>query len=99
MDLPSAVNRGAAAARSEVLIVLNSDTVVTPGWLDGLAEALLMDPSLGAITPSTNHAGEPAQMDFATIDLALPAALAYRGARPKTADICGSRRTHTAGPA
>jgi GT2 family glycosyltransferase/glycosyltransferase involved in cell wall biosynthesis len=70
------VNAGAAAATGEVLIVLNSDTLVTPGWMDALYRELLADPSLGALTPSTNHAGEPAQMDYSTIDLSAAKALA-----------------------
>ena len=43
-------NRGAAAARGDVLIFLNSDTIVTPGWVDPLV-AELRDPSVGACMP------------------------------------------------
>lgn len=77
-----AVNAGAAAAFGEVLVILNSDTVVTPGWLDGLYLALSSDPSLGVITPCTNHTGDTAQMDFRTIDLPLSKALALAAAKP-----------------
>ena len=69
------VNAGAAAALGETLIVLNSDTLVTPSWMDDLHRELKADPSLGALTPATNHAGEPAQMDFGTIDLTPAKAL------------------------
>jgi len=70
------VNAGAAQATGEMLVVLNSDTLVTPGWIDELYRILTADPSLGAITPITNHAGEPAQMDFGTVDLSATKALA-----------------------
>jgi GT2 family glycosyltransferase/glycosyltransferase involved in cell wall biosynthesis len=73
-----AVNAGAALATGEILIVLNSDTLVTPGWMDGLNRALHEDPSLGAVTPSTNQAGEPAQMDNSTADLPASKAFAVR---------------------
>jgi GT2 family glycosyltransferase/glycosyltransferase involved in cell wall biosynthesis len=78
-----AVNAGAAKAAGETLIVLNSDTVVTPGWMEGLHDALKLDPSLGAVTPSTNSAGDPAQMDFNTVDLPLAKALALRAQKSK----------------
>jgi GT2 family glycosyltransferase/glycosyltransferase involved in cell wall biosynthesis len=76
LGFAKSVNAGAAAARGDVLIILNSDTLVTPRWMDELYLALQADPSLGAITPSTNHAGEPAQMDFGTVDLPSSKALA-----------------------
>ncbi len=80
-----AVNVGAAASVGDVLIVLNSDTLVTPGWMDALHALLLADPSLGAITPATNHAGEPAQMDYATVDLPAAKALALVAKRAAAA--------------
>jgi GT2 family glycosyltransferase/glycosyltransferase involved in cell wall biosynthesis len=77
-----AVNAGAAAATGDVLVILNSDTIVTPGWMEGLYLALSADPTLGAITPTTNHAGTTAQMDFRTIDLSQSKALALVQAKP-----------------
>jgi glycosyltransferase involved in cell wall biosynthesis len=76
LGFAKSVNAGAAVATGEVLIILNSDTLVTPGWMEELYNALMTDPSLGALTPCTNHAGEPAQMDFATVDLPAAKALA-----------------------
>jgi GT2 family glycosyltransferase/glycosyltransferase involved in cell wall biosynthesis len=87
LGFASAVNRGAESATGQVLIVLNSDTLVSPGWIEGLAGALASDPSLGAITPCTNHAGEPAQMDFNTIDLAPPAAWSARSRHPHSPEV------------
>lgn len=82
-----AVNAGASGALGEVLVILNSDTIVTPGWMDGLYLALASDPSLGAITPYTNHAGDVAQMDFRTVDLSLSRALALVAAKPNPPGI------------
>lgn len=45
-----ACNRGAAAARGDVLIFLNCDTLVTPGWVGPLVRAL-QDHSAGACMP------------------------------------------------
>src|SRR5579863_5514179 len=56
LGFSGAVNAGASAATGDVLIVLNSDTIVTERWLDGLCAALAADPSLGAVTPCTNQA-------------------------------------------
>lgn len=81
------VNAGVAAALGEFVIVLNSDTIVTTKWMDELYDGLAADLSLGALTPCTNHAGEAAQMDFATLDLTAAKALALVAARPKRPGI------------
>jgi GT2 family glycosyltransferase/glycosyltransferase involved in cell wall biosynthesis len=78
-----AANTGVAETTGEVVILLNSDTIVTPGWLDSLCDELSADPSLGALTPLTNHAGEAAQIDLTTFDLSAPRALALIAKRPK----------------
>ena len=69
-----AVNMGAARSRGRTLVALNSDTVVTPGWLEGLHEALRSDQTLGVVSSMTNLAGESALIDSAALD--LPAARA-----------------------
>lgn len=59
-----AVNEGARhAKRGNSLVLLNSDTVVTDGWLDGLENALAFDPQLGVVSPVTNYAGNGLQID------------------------------------
>lgn len=50
-------NRGMSAARADAdLVLLNSDTVVTRGWLDALARCAASDPAIGTITPFSNNA-------------------------------------------
>jgi GT2 family glycosyltransferase len=50
-------NRGMSAARAGAdLVLLNSDTVVTRGWLDALARCAAADPAIGTITPFSNNA-------------------------------------------
>ena len=61
----SACNSGAEAARSGILLMLNSDVIPAGrGWLQPLLEALAADPSLAAVGPkllfedgSLQHAG------------------------------------------
>jgi len=47
-------NVGLAAASGEYLCLLNSDTVVTEGWLERLIRPLAADPRLGLVGPVTN---------------------------------------------
>ncbi len=48
-------NRGMGLSRADV-VLLNSDTLVTPGWLDALMHAAATDPTIGTITPFSNNA-------------------------------------------
>jgi len=57
-----AVNRGLAAARGDVLVVLNNDAIVAPGALD-LLRAHLNDHSVGLIGPVSNEASTEAEID------------------------------------
>lgn len=47
-------NRGLQGARSDV-VLLNSDTRVTPGWLESLAGCLASDTSIATATPWSNN--------------------------------------------
>ncbi len=42
-------NRGAALARGEFLVLLNNDTIVTPGWLDALLAVFRDHPDAGLV--------------------------------------------------
>ena len=49
------VNRGMAFGRNDV-VLLNSDTVVTHGWLDKLKQCANSDSRIGTVTPFSNNA-------------------------------------------
>lgn len=49
-------NQGLRAARGEYLVLLNADTIVTPGWLEGLVSCARRDPKIGLVGPYTNQA-------------------------------------------
>lgn len=51
---PVAVNQGLRMAQGNQLLVLNNDTVVTPGWLEWLLEALHAESTVGLVGPCTN---------------------------------------------
>jgi GT2 family glycosyltransferase len=53
----AANNQAAARARGDVLVFLNNDCVVVPGWLETLVAHLDRDPSLGLLGPVTNSGG------------------------------------------
>ncbi len=55
-------NQGLALARGRALVLLNNDTVVAPGWLEGL-ERHLDQPGVGAVGPVTNRIGNEAEVD------------------------------------
>ncbi|MFH5925792.1 glycosyltransferase [Roseomonas xinghualingensis] len=50
-------NRGIQFAGRDDVVLLNSDTVVGPGWLDGLRIAARSGPRTGTATPVSNNAG------------------------------------------
>lgn len=62
-------NVGLAAATGEVLILLNNDTYVTPGWVRTLCAHLRRDPGVGLVGPITNNIGNEARIDIAYLDM------------------------------
>ena len=63
----AANNAGAQAAQGDYLVLLNSDTIVTSGWLGRLLRHLQRDPGIGLVCPVTNFAGNAAMIDFAYV--------------------------------
>ena len=55
-------NQGLAIAQGELLVLLNNDTIVTPGWLEGLTAPLLADKSIGLTGPVSNRVSGPQQI-------------------------------------
>lgn len=49
------VNRGIAAGRGKYIVLLNSDVLVTPGWLTKIIFALEADPRNQIVNPVTNN--------------------------------------------
>jgi GT2 family glycosyltransferase len=48
-------NQGIAASSGEFLLLLNNDTVVTPGWLEALQAGLAANPRHGIAGPRSNN--------------------------------------------
>lgn len=52
-----ASNQGIMRSCGNYIVLLNNDTIVTPGWLSRLIKYLESDPTIGMIGPVTNSAG------------------------------------------
>lgn len=51
-----AANAGLRATTADLVILLNSDTIVTPGWADKMADAVFSTPGAGIVGPLSNAA-------------------------------------------
>lgn len=56
---PAACNQGMRLARGQHILLLNNDTVLTPGWLEGLLCWAERSPEIGMVGPCTNCASGP----------------------------------------
>jgi GT2 family glycosyltransferase/glycosyltransferase involved in cell wall biosynthesis len=74
-------NVGLRVATGEVLILLNNDTYVTPGWVRGLCNHLRDEPRLGLLGPVTNNIGNEARIAIGYTDMAQMIAEAGRFTR------------------
>ena len=52
-------NEGYRHCRGELIALLNNDTVVEPGWLQGLVDAILEDSRIGGVTSKILFRDEP----------------------------------------
>jgi GT2 family glycosyltransferase len=96
-----AVNQGIRASSGEVVVILNDDTVVAPGWLPALVRHLQADRRLGVVCPVTNEIGNGARVpvDYSTLEgmeaFARRRALSESGRRralPVVALFCAAMR-------
>jgi GT2 family glycosyltransferase len=62
-----ACNQGGTAATGDVVVFLNNDTVLAPGWLDRLC-AVFTDPGVGAAGPRSNFVSGPQMVHAASYD-------------------------------
>ncbi len=83
----AANNQAAQLARGDVLVLLNNDTVLTPGWLDRLVATLDGDRTIGLIGPATNSCGNEAEVGTRYSDLSAM----QRFAAGYTAEHAGER--------
>jgi len=63
---PVAVNQGLRQAKGEILVILNNDTLVSPGWLDNLAEHLKTFDLIGPVTNNISGIQEVPSNGYAT---------------------------------
>ncbi len=56
LGFPGAANAGMRMAAGRDVVLLNSDTLVPPGWLDRLRKAARATPDTGTVTPLSNDA-------------------------------------------
>lgn len=75
-------NAGLRAATGDVLVLLNNDTRVTPGWIRTLCAHLRRDPCLGLVGPVTDNIGNEAKIVLDPPDSPECAASEYTLAHP-----------------
>lgn len=51
-----AANQGLRASTADFALLINSDTIVTPGWLDKMVACAQSDPKIGMVGPLSNTA-------------------------------------------
>lgn len=71
LGFTATVKLGLELAGTDDVVLLNSDTLVGPGWLEGLWIAAYSSPRIGTVTAVSNNAGAFSVPEF-NIDNALP---------------------------
>jgi len=69
LGFASACNQGAGHAKGDILVILNQDTRVEPGWLRGLLEPLEQDPTIGLVTSKLLLMSRPEQIQMCGQDI------------------------------
>ena len=67
LGFPAGCNQGMAAARGRYVVLLNNDTVVSEGWLEGLIAAAQAD-MVGIVGPRTNRIIGPQMVPSVSYD-------------------------------
>jgi FkbM family methyltransferase len=67
---PAAANQGIHAASGQQILLLNNDTLVTPGWIRRLLQALYSDEKIGLAGPCSNCVSGQQEVTAAYEDLA-----------------------------
>lgn len=62
LGFPKGCNQGMRIARGTEIMLLNSDTLVTPRWLENLRYALYSAPDIGAVGPVSNKVSHNQQI-------------------------------------
>ena len=55
----ASVNRAIAESNTSDVVLLNSDTIVTPGWVDKMQSAAYSAPDIATVTPFSNMRSPP----------------------------------------
>jgi GT2 family glycosyltransferase len=87
VGFPAGCNQGLAEARGRYAVLLNNDTIVNEGWLDGLVAAVLHEwPLVGLAGAVTNYGRAPQKVPagYAALD-GLQAFAAQRRPPPQRA--------------
>ena len=85
-------NQGLEIATGDVLVLLNNDTYVTPGWVRTMLWHLRRDPTVGLVGPVTNNIGNEARIDIGYEDMSgmIRQSSRYTLARPGSVLPLGS---------
>ncbi len=83
-----AINAGAAVARGRLLLMLNNDTCVQPGWLDAMVDTLDADPRIGVVGARLLDAAGRVQECGGVVWRDGRACNLGRGADPARPDLC-----------
>ncbi|MDI1249155.1 MAG: glycosyltransferase [Lacunisphaera sp.] len=74
-------NRGAEAASGGILIFLNNDLVLLPGWLEPMLDALTLNPTIGLVGNRQNRVDNDA-LDHAGMEVTVRGKITHRQSLP-----------------